>query len=130
MANRTRGSEGSVTVQDEVTRILDRAKYELLAMMLEEKPECASAAPFPEWLTAEQLADYWQLRNKRGTLTTAGLLKWTARKPEDFPLPHARMGDLIRFHRAEVDQWAREEATRRGAKKNQTPRPTVNSVIL
>ncbi|HZI87849.1 MAG TPA: hypothetical protein VFD48_13530 [Pyrinomonadaceae bacterium] len=127
MANRTLRSERNVTVKNEVERIVDRAKYELLAMLVEEKPESESGASLPEWLTAEQLADYWQLRNKQGTLTTAGLLKWIARKPEDFPLPHARMGDLIRFHRTEVDQWAREEATRRGARRSKTPVTDTNS---
>ena len=32
---------------------------------------------------------------------------------DHFPLPHAYMGDLLRFNRDEVDQWAREEAERR-----------------
>jgi hypothetical protein len=33
-------------------------------------------------------------------------------------LPHACMGDLLRFKREEVDRWAQEEAAFRRAEKN------------
>ncbi|MFN2513396.1 MAG: hypothetical protein ABR568_18480 [Pyrinomonadaceae bacterium] len=106
--------------RDEVTRIVDRAKYELLALVSAELPKTESPLVMPEWLTAEQLAEYWQLRSKTGKVTTAGLLKWVARKPDDFPLPSARMGDLLRFKRDEVNQWAKDEAERRRAGKDKT----------
>ena len=69
-------------------------------------------------MTAKQLADYWQIFNGKGEPTTAGILKWAKR--ETNPLPHAYLGDLIRFHREEVDQWAREEAERRRLKSSLT----------
>jgi hypothetical protein len=53
------------------------------------------------------------LHNDKGETTVAGIIKWAKRPPNQFPLPHAYMGDLLRFHRDEVNQWAREEAERR-----------------
>jgi len=66
-----------------------------------------------EWMTASQLARYWQLVNANGEPTTAGIMKWARRPDDEFPLPHAYMGDLIRFRRDEVDRWAHDEAARR-----------------
>ena len=73
--------------------------------------------PRVEWMTASQLAEYWQLLDKEQKPRTAGILKWANRQPAEFPLPHAYMGDLLRFHRDEVDKWAKEEAERRRAQK-------------
>jgi len=64
-------------------------------------------------MSATQLAEYWQLYNDKNESTTAGILKWSKRPPDQFPLPHAYMGDLLRFNRDEVDLWAREEGERR-----------------
>jgi hypothetical protein len=64
-------------------------------------------------MNATQLAEYWQLYNDKNEPTTAGILKWAKRPPDQFPLPHAYMGDLLRFNRDEVDRWAHEEAERR-----------------
>ena len=75
--------------------------------------------PTPEWMTASQLASYWQLVNANGEPTTAGILKWARRSEKENPLPHAYMGDLLRFHRADVDVWAREEADRRRVQNEQ-----------
>ncbi len=69
--------------------------------------------PVREWMSATQLAEYWQLYNDKNEPTTAGILKWSKRPKDQFPLPHAYMGDLLRFNRVEVDVWAREEAERR-----------------
>jgi hypothetical protein len=66
-----------------------------------------------EWMTACQLARYWQLVNANGEPTTAGIMKWARRPDDEYPLPHAYMGDLIRFRRDEVDRWAHAEAGRR-----------------
>ena len=106
--------------KQELSRICDRAKEELLALAATHETAAEPAPVVPEWLTAMQLAEHWQLRNSQGQVTTAGILKWAKRQTEDFPLPHAYMGDLIRFHRTEVDQWAREEADRRRVRKNKT----------
>jgi len=114
-------------MKDEVTRICDRAKVDLLAILSAQQPKLEVVAVLPEWLTASQLAEHWQLTNDEGKPTTAGIQKWAKRKPEDFPLPHAYMGDRIRFPRIEVDQWAREEAERRRTAKSKTCQPKRES---
>ena len=68
--------------------------------------------------TAGQLARYWQLVNASGEPITAGIMKWTKRAENEHPLPHACMGDLLRFKREDVDRWAQEEAAFRRAEKN------------
>ena len=72
----------------------------------------------PEWMTAAQLARYWQLVNASGEPITAGIMKWTKRAEDEHPLPHACMGDLLRFKREDVDRWAQEEAAIRRAEKS------------
>jgi predicted DNA-binding transcriptional regulator AlpA len=109
--------------KEEVERIFDRAKYEALALV------CGEPAPVltkqqettPEWLTKEQLAAYWQLSS------ISGIEKWIKRKSDQFPLPHAYMGDLLRFPRKEVDQWALAEAERRERKRLQPARDESDS---
>jgi hypothetical protein len=94
--------------------IIDRATQDAIALHLTHgeaaQPSERSA---PEWMTATQLARYWQLLNAHGELTTAGILRWAKRAENEHPLPHAYMGDLLRFHRTDVDLCAREEAERR-----------------
>lgn len=101
-------------VKEQVVNVCDRTKHELLSIIaaLPVPSEAASAAP-QEWMTALQLAEYWQLYNKDGEPTTAGILKWSKRSPDQFPLPHAYMGDMVRFNRDEANQWAKQEAERR-----------------
>ncbi len=72
-----------------------------------------------DWMTETQLAEYWQLRTNDGDLTVHSIRKWTARSPDEHPLPCGNMGELRRYYRAEVDQWAREEAARQRAKHKQ-----------
>lgn len=86
---------------------------EAIEELIEQKltPVTQITEPSTPWMTAKQLAGYWQLCNKNGEPTTAGILKWAKR--DSNPLPHAYLGDLIRFHRDEVDRWARHEAERR-----------------
>jgi hypothetical protein len=116
--------------KDEVNRICDRVRDEVLALFVRESAPAEAAASPPEWLTVQQLAEHWQLRNGRGQLTTSGILKWTKRDIEEFPLPHAYMGDLIRFHRTEVDQWARDEAQRRRTgRKTHAPGADLTSTV-
>jgi hypothetical protein len=99
---------------DQVALICDRAKYELLALMKSLPSVDQGRHPrLPEWMTAAQLAEYWQIVDEKGNPRTAGILKWAKRTSEEFPLPHAYMGDLLRFHREDVDLWAREESVRR-----------------
>jgi|GEM_PF-970073 len=96
----------------ELNRIYERAQEETLAL-LQSRPMKREILPAREWMNATQLAEYWQLYNDKNEPTTAGILKWTKRPPDQFPLPHAYMGDLLRFNRDEVDRWAHEEAERR-----------------
>jgi len=99
---------------DQVSLICDRAKYELLALMKSlPSVDREQHKSRPDWMTAAQLAEYWQIVDEKGRPRTAGILKWAKRTPEEFPLPHAYMGDLLRFHREDVDMWAREESVRR-----------------
>lgn len=67
-------------------------------------------APPSVWMTEKQLAEYWQLRTPNGEITVHSIRKWTARPEDEHPLPCASMGEMRRYHREEVDQWAREEA--------------------
>lgn len=96
----------------EVARIYERAQNETLAL-IQLRPAEQTVVAVREWMSATQLAEYWQLYNDKNEPTTAGILKWSKRPQEQFPLPHAYMGDLLRFNRNEVDQWAKEEAERR-----------------
>lgn len=101
-------------VADRISDIFDRAKHEALALLLSAPPSQLSnqAEPAPEWMTDIELARYWRLL-KDGEPVTAGIRSWAKRPPEEHPLPHAYMGDLLRFKREEVDRWAVEEAERR-----------------
>jgi hypothetical protein len=104
-----------VNKKEEVERIFERAKYEALALVCSESaPTAASGETWGEWLTEEELMKYWSLDSN------AGLRSWRKRPADQFPLPHARMGELIRFNRNECDQWAREEAIRQRQPKKPT----------
>jgi len=101
-------------LREKLTRVLDRATQDAIALLLSQREsEKPSAEPILEWMTASQLARYWQLVNSNGEPTTAGIMKWARRSESEHPLPHAYMDDLLRFHRTDVDVWAREEADRR-----------------
>jgi hypothetical protein len=98
-------------VKEEITaicnRVFDERKGELV-------PVAGINSP---WMTEMQLAEYWHLYNKTGQLTTESIRKWTARAESNHPLPCGNVGDLRRYHRDEVDQWAREEAMLQRAKR-------------
>jgi hypothetical protein len=96
--------------------LFDRTTRDAIAMLVAES-ETAKIIPEAlfDWMTASQLARYWQLINSNGEPTTAGIMKWVRRSEDEHPLPHAYMGDLLRFHRTDVDVWAREEGDRRRA---------------
>jgi hypothetical protein len=111
--------EQNLDLKEKLTRVLERATHEALALVLAQpEPEKTQAESLPEWMTASQLARYWQLVNAQGEPTTAAIMKWTKRPENEHPLPHACMGDLLRFKREEVDRWAQEEAVRRRAENN------------
>jgi hypothetical protein len=102
-----------------IAAVVECAVKEVIELVeADRKVEKRSAEPLPEWMTAAQLARYWQLVNANGEPITAGIMKWTKRAENEHPLPHACMGDLLRFKREEVDRWAQEEAAFRRAEKN------------
>jgi hypothetical protein len=99
----------------QVARVCERAKDELLMLLRAHESAANPINPPRDWMSATQLAEYWQLYNEKNEATTAGILKWAKRPAAQFPLPHAYMGDLLRFNREDVDRWARQEAERRRA---------------
>jgi hypothetical protein len=102
----------SESLAADVARIYERAQSETLAL-LQSRPTEKVGYVSRKWMNATQLAEYWQLYNDKNEPTTAGILKWAKRPSDQYPLPHAYMGDLLRFNREEVDLWAHEEAERR-----------------
>lgn len=103
-------------IAERVADIFDSAKHEALAFLLAAPLSlpAGQSEPASEWLTDVELARYWRLL-KDGEPVTAGIRSWVKRPPEEHPLPHAYMGDLLRFKREDVDRWAVEEAERRRA---------------
>src|SRR5687767_576125 len=110
----------NLDLKEKLANVIDRATQDAIALVLTQREAAQpSVEAGPEWMTASQLARYWQLVNANGEPTTAGIIKWARRSENDHPLPHAYMGDLLRFHRADVDVWAREEAERRRVQSEQ-----------
>ena len=106
-------------LREKLTRLFDRLSDEAIALLAAQPElEKVTPEPLPEWMTATQLARYWQLVNAKGEPTTAAIMKWTKRSESEHPLPYSCMGDLLRFKREEVDHWAQEEAARRKAESN------------
>jgi CHAD domain-containing protein len=103
---------GDEELATQLARIYERALNKTMAL-LQSQPTNTIIAPLQEWMSATQLAEYWQLYNDKSEPTTAGILKWSKRPQDQFPFPHACMGDLLRFNRVEVDVWAKQEAERR-----------------
>jgi hypothetical protein len=102
-----------------IADVFECAAKEVIALIESDRDvEKNSAEPLLEWMTAGQLARYWQLVNANGEPITAGIMKWTKRSENEHPLSHACMGDLLRFKREEVDRWAEEEAAIRRAEKS------------
>ena len=92
MSNFREGPTGGHTTKElaaEVTRIHERAQSETLELIQARHAEKIDI-PSREWMSAIQLAEYWQLYNDKNEPTTAGILKWTKRPPEQFP-PSTRL---------------------------------------
>src|ERR1044071_4500539 len=108
-----------VDLKSKIADAVECAVNEVIALVeADQDTEMNSAEPSTEWMTATQLARYWQLVNASGEPITAGIMKWTKRAENEHPLPHACMGDLLRFKREDADRWAHEEAAFRRAEKN------------
>src|SRR3954466_488573 len=100
-------------LKQKLNQLFDRTPLDVIGLLSAgPQPETANREALPDWMTASQLARYWQLVNSDDEPTTAGIMKWAKRRDDEHPLPHAYMGDLLRFNREEVDLWAREEAER------------------
>ena len=106
-------------LKEKLISLFDRMSSDAIAL-LAIQPEVikVSTEPLPEWMTATQLARYWQLVNAKGEPTSAAIMKWTKRTESEHPLPYCCMGDLLRFRREDVDCWAAEEAALRRAQNN------------
>lgn len=91
------------------------------------QPRAEAAVLTPSvWMTETQLAEYWQLRNKDGGLTVHSIRRWTSRP--DHPLPCGNLGELRRYHKDDVDRWAREEAERQRKATKQKGRNGLHAV--
>jgi len=102
-----------------IADVVECAAKEVIALVEAGRDgEQNSVEALPEWMTAAQLARYWQLVNASGEPITAGIMKWTKRAENEHPLPHACMGDLLRFKPEDVDRWAQEEAAFRRTERN------------
>ena len=106
-------------VKEKLSQLFDRTTLDAIALLLADSTtERTMPEAVPDWMTASQLARYWQLVNAHGEPTTAAIMKWTKRSENEHPLPHACMGDLLRFKREVVDRWAQEQAARRKVEGN------------
>jgi hypothetical protein len=77
-------------VKTRITDVLECASKEIIALVeADGAVEKNSAEPLLEWMTAAQLARYWQLVNANGESITARIMKWTRRAENEHPLPHA-----------------------------------------
>ncbi|MDQ3907789.1 MAG: helix-turn-helix domain-containing protein [Acidobacteriota bacterium] len=106
----------SITIESLINHHINRRLDERLPDAVSE--QLKRVIPPPVWMTERQLADYWQLRTPDGEVTVHSIRKWTARPVGEHPLPCASMGEMRRYHREEVDRWAREEAVRQRGKRH------------
>ena len=63
-------------LKEKLIRLFDRMSTEAIALLaLEPEVMKVSTEPLPEWMTATQLARYWQLVNAKGEPTSAAIMK-------------------------------------------------------
>lgn len=105
-----------ITIESLINQHIHNQLEEKLPRVVSEKLK--QIAPPPVWMTEKQLAEYWQLRTPDGEVTVHSIRKWTTRPENEHPLPCASMGEMRRYHREEVDRWAREEAARQRKKRH------------
>jgi hypothetical protein len=104
-----------ITIESLINQHINNQLQEKLPRVVSEHLKLV--APPPVWMTEKQLAEYWQLRTPDGEVTVHSIRKWTARPENEHPLPCASMGEMRRYHREEVDRWARDEASRQRGKR-------------
>lgn len=105
----------SITIESLINQHINNQLAERLPGVVSE--QLKRIAPPSVWMTEKQLAEYWQLRTPDGEITVHSIRKWTARPDGEYLLPCASMGEMRRYHREEVDRWAREEAARQKNKR-------------
>ena len=67
-----------------IAGVFECAASEVIALVeTDREVEKKSVESLPEWMTAGQLARYWQLVNANGEPITAGIMKWTKRSETD-----------------------------------------------
>ncbi|HYJ85636.1 MAG TPA: hypothetical protein VEW46_06260 [Pyrinomonadaceae bacterium] len=76
----------------QVSRIYERARNETLELIQSRKAE-KIVIPVREWMSATQLAEYWQLYNDKSEPTTAGTEVVEAIAESDL-LPSSKSADL------------------------------------
>ena len=67
----------NLDLKERLASVIDRATQDAIALLLAQREiEKPTQEPMPDWMTASQLARYWQLVNANGEPTTAGIVKW------------------------------------------------------
>lgn len=81
---------------DRVARICERTRSEVLEL-LQSQPAEKAVVLMPDWMSAVQLAQYWQLYNDKNEPTTAGILKWSKRAAGNENYDRASLPPLVFF---------------------------------
>jgi hypothetical protein len=64
-------------LKQKLNQLFDRTTLDAIALLIaESKPDKVLSESPPDWMTASQLARYWQLVNTDDEPTTAGIMKW------------------------------------------------------
>lgn len=126
----------STDLADKVSRILDRAKHEALALLHAENeeresqkdrthPSGTSLAPIDEQ-TQEKIGQYQLIAHKPYLtrkeaaiyldVSERSISEWSARPLEQNPFPESRAGGDPRYKREKIDEWAARETERRRLK--------------
>ncbi len=92
-------------LKTQIENIFDRAKYEVLALVIAETP----IEPQPQSPDARTWTPIDKFADELG-LTVAGVMRWVYRS--EHPLPCRRFGTKTYIRREEADEWAKAEAAR------------------
>ena len=110
----------------ETLRLAEQLERIVQHFVEKHQPRAEASEINSPWMTEIQLAEYWQLRNKDGELTVHSIRRWTTR--HDNPLPCGNLGEIRRYHKDDVDRWAREEAERQRMVSKQKGRNGLHAV--
>ncbi len=84
-----------MTFEDLLKQMLKEVLQDVLPEILSKQEKS-----LPELMTLKELADYWRV-------TRTSIRNWVRTKG----LPVRHLGGSLRFQRAEVDLWSKEQAT-------------------